>query len=271
MPENRIVVLYADMWDEGKFAYLGSEVALVCNGEIIVSTPWYRDAHTDIDSSACRLSRALGVESVEVRVSMRGPTMDYETHPEGWTWKDALGAAGIEGFEAQNGADLSRANEVGDTLAHMAARNWFLPNGFNQWAMANWMGWTVAHEAAKERNLPEGFDQWAMTTNSGWSVAHEAAWRGYMPDGFDRWELADEHGRTVAHAAAEQGHLPRDFSQWTLADESGWSVAHVAATYGHLPEDFDQWELADFHGKTVRDVAVEHGHVPDTFRTGPKM
>lgn len=271
MPENRIVVLYADMWDEDRFTYIGEEVALICNGEIIVCTPWYPDAHTDIDTSASSLGRALGVEPVDVRVSMRGPAEDHLNQTAGWTWEDALGAAGFSDFEARNVADLSRANEVGDTLAHMAARQWILPEGFDQWGLANWVGWTVGHEAAKERNLPEGFDKWGLATENGWSVAHEAAWRGYMPDDFNRWDIADEHGRTVAHAAAEQGHLPAGFNQWALADESGWSVAHVAAEHGHLPADFDQWDLADYHGKTVRDVAIEHGHFPDNLKPGPKM
>lgn len=66
-----------------------------------------------------------------------------------------------------------------------------LPPDFDQWAIADEVGRSVAHVAAIFGHLPPDFDQWGIMNNEGWTVAHSAAFHGHLPADFDRWDLKD--------------------------------------------------------------------------------
>lgn len=108
---------------------------------------------------------------------------------------------------------------------------------FTHWDLRGAGGHTVAHIAALNKALPEGFDAWTMTDDEGNTVAHFAAQAGPLPCEFDLWEMPDKGNfeRTVAHVAAEAGTLPADFDKWDLVDGVGRTVRQVAKRSGHYP------------------------------------
>ena len=61
----------------------------------------------------------------------------------------------------------------------------------------SWLGRTIAHEAAREKKLPEGFTKWKIRDNTGWTVGHEAARSGCLPKKFHLWSLADNNGWSI--------------------------------------------------------------------------
>ena len=105
------------------------------------------------------------------------------------------------------------------------------PANVTDWGVCDEIGWSIAHEAARQGKLPDGFDQWELSTEGGWSVAHEAACYGELPEEFNQWELADSKGWTVAHEAARLGCLPADFDQWDMTDNAGRTVAQILELY----------------------------------------
>jgi hypothetical protein len=62
----------------------------------------------------------------------------------------------------------------------------------------------VAHEAARNGTLPEGFKEWALADQKGWTVAHEAAQSGIMGNGMPRecLEWKDFNGVSVREILA---------------------------------------------------------------------
>jgi hypothetical protein len=178
------------------------------------------------------------------------------------------------GFEAWD--TVLGPEDMGRTVAHMAASSGHLPSGFDRWEIADHSGWTVAHCAAAMHALPEGFGMWDLADDEGWTVAHVAAKHGSLPEGFDRWDIVKfdrwlpdaKDGWTVAHEAVKWGNLPEGFDRWNLADGNGWTVAHEAAFSGTLPAAFDRWELKDGTGWSVANVAAYLGDLPENVPDG---
>ena len=144
------------------------------------------------------------------------------------------------------------------------------PANVRDWAECDEYGWSIAHEAANEWKLPEGFDQWEIAYDKSFTVAHVAARQGSLPKGFDKWDLMEEYGWSVAHEAARFGTLPEDFDRWDIGAGSGWAVAHEAAINGTLPKGFDKWDMTTDYGSTVYDIAKKYGHLPKGVRAERK-
>jgi|GEM_PF-1912106 len=167
---------------------------------------------------------------------------------------------------------LTLANNSNVTLAHMAAVNGNLPQGFNKWDLKDNKSKTVAHVAAEHGNLPEDFD-WKryglMRDNEGRTVYHAAAEGGCLPEWFHEWNMADEDGWTVAHFAAYHVNIPEHFD-WQrfgrMRDNIyGETVYHEAASSKCLPQWFDEWDIADNNGKTVAHNAALVRNLPGDF------
>lgn len=155
---------------------------------------------------------------------------------------------------------------VGDTLAHVAARHGYLPDDFRGWAwMSAGSGMTVAHVAAMYGHLPQDFHNWELAGESGETVAHIAAEFSSLPANFNRLSLCDKTGTTVAHILAIHERLPEGFDDWGMCDRRGWSVAHEAAKHGTLPAGFDRWGITDLNGWSVAHEAAERGFLPEDF------
>ncbi len=167
---------------------------------------------------------------------------------------------------------LTLKNNCGVTLAHMAAEQSTLPEGFNKWDLVDNKNKTVAHVAAEHGNIPKDFD-WErhglMRDNEGRTVYHSAAEGGCLPEWFDRWEIADEDGFTVAHFVAYHNNIPGNFD-WErygmMRDgKYGETVYHEAASSKGLPEWFHGWDIADNNGKTVAHNAALRRALPRDF------
>ncbi len=174
--------------------------------------------------------------------------------------------------EEQKDRLLTLTNNINTTLAHMAAEQGSLPQGFNKWVLVDNNNKTVAHTAAEHGNIPEGFD-WEryglMRDNQGRTVYHFAAEGGCLPDWFDKWDVADEDGFTVAHFAACHNNIPGNFD-WQrygmMRDKRhGETVYHEAASSKCLPEWFHVWDIKDNNGKTVAHNAALSRNLPENF------
>lgn len=102
------------------------------------------------------------------------------------------------------------ADEEGWTLAHeyVSAGRTFPDGDFKQWGLTDTWGNTVAHIAAENGVLPEGFDEWALEDADGASVAHVAAEFGSLPPHFDQWDLKGTGGKTVREVYEENADIP---------------------------------------------------------------
>jgi hypothetical protein len=107
------------------------------------------------------------------------------------------------------------------------AKEGTLPKDFKDWDIADEVGWSVAHVAAEHGHLPSDFDQWDLATKRGWTVAHVAAQHKHLLSDFDQWTLVDEDNWTIAYEAAFWGHLPDDFPHLDWVDNRGVTVADV--------------------------------------------
>mgnify|MGYP005858664235 CR=1 FL=1 len=102
------------------------------------------------------------------------------------------------------------------------------PSNVREWSLCDRAGWSIAHEAAKQGKIPNGFNQWEIADRiAATSVAHVAARYGNLPKGFDCWELKARHGWTVAHEAALFDNLPDCFDLWELQRDDGMTVMDV--------------------------------------------
>lgn len=72
-----------------------------------------------------------------------------------------------------------------------------LPKDFKNWHVKNNLGETLAHVAAHNNCLPPDFSQWELSDDAGWTVAHEAAFTEHLPESFNQWDLTDSFGITV--------------------------------------------------------------------------
>jgi len=161
------------------------------------------------------------------------------------------------------------ADELGLTIAHYAAGEGLLPDGFTRWDLRADYGCSVAECAMRAKKLPPDFDQWGIFVykwdlRSPLSIAHVAAKEGLLPKDFSAWDIPTVHienpsrMKTVAHIAAINSRLPKNFDQWSLIDGEGKTVAHEAAFRGCLPDGFKEWDLLDSEGVTVAEVAFSH-------------
>lgn len=161
------------------------------------------------------------------------------------------------------------ADELGLTIAHYAAGEGLLPDGFTRWDLRADYGCSVAECAMRAKKLPPSFDRWDIFVykyewRSPLSIAHVAAKEGLLPKSFSMWDIPTVHldapskMETVAHIAAINSRLPKDFDQWGLINGIGKTVAHEAAFRGCLPEGFREWGLLDAKGRTVAEIAFAH-------------
>ncbi|WP_291321169.1 ankyrin repeat domain-containing protein [Desulfonatronospira sp.] len=174
--------------------------------------------------------------------------------------------------EEQRDRLLTLGKDYNTPLAHIAAEQGTLPQGFNAWYLVDKKNKTVAHVAAAKGNIPEGFD-WEQygcrRDNQGRTVYHFAAEGGCLPVGFDRWDVADDDGFTVAHFAACHNNIPENFD-WgrygMMRDKRyGETVYHGAASNKCLPVGFDVWDIQDNNGKTVAHNAALRRNLPGNF------
>jgi hypothetical protein len=154
-----------------------------------------------------------------------------------------------------------------ESLAHWAARENLLENGYKEWWITNEDGKSVLDLVIE--SLPPDSHKWGMRVainlERDTTVAHWAAARNRLPVGFKLWGLCDKIGETVMEIAA--GNLPLDSPHWEAVIDSLCceTLAHWAATSGLLPKGFDRWELTDNRGLTVAHHAARARKLPEGF------